>query len=211
VFILGELVRAPDPRLGGYRDGAEGWVLRPPRSGRMLCSTEPLEDRHRRRAKLWRNLALWTLAVLAVWHGLLFAHVHRRRWFGEQVIATAVKTNSWSVWVHGSRGRSGHYVAHFSVDATTDDGRALHSEIDRHSSYKIEEGTRLAFIVVGRDTEHAQIGARACADLGATLTGGFIALLWCLIYWIAVRVTEPWWDRKRILDRGGGALESSRP
>ncbi len=204
VFILGELVRAPDPKLGAYRD-AEGWVLRPPRSGRMLCSTEPLEARHARRAAVWSKLALAACAALVVWHGLLFVRVHQLRVSGRVVAATVTHTKHWSVWVRPAKG-SAHWVQHYAVEALGDEGAALYSEIDSGSWYRISEGSRVAFILLRDDGYDAQLGARATAHSGAAFVGAVCAFIWGLFFaGIALR-TRPWWERRRVVEAGTGRL-----
>jgi hypothetical protein len=213
VFVLGVMTRAADPKLGGYRESAEGWVLRPPRGERMLISTEPLEDRHQRRARIWRNLALITAALLLVWHGLLFAHVHRLRWHGRPLTAVAVHKEWNRAWVRPSKGRA-HWVYHYYVTAAGEDGARWTAEVERRSYDEITtdggSGTPLAFLAVDGPQGHFQIGTRACARIELVVVGMMNAVVWLFIYVLAIFSTRPWWARRRVVESGSGRLSDSR-
>jgi hypothetical protein len=203
VFILGDMVRAPDPKLGGYREAAEGWVLRPPRGERMLVSTEPLEDRHQARAKVWRNLALIGGAFLLLWHGLLFVDVHAKRISGQVVTKTAVDKRWSRNWVRPSKGRP-YWAYHYYVDATGSDGTRDESQVDYASYQAIENGTELSYVQV--DGKPLQIGAKPCAGSGSTAFGVVMAAIWAIVYLVVILSTRPWWMRKRVVETGTGRL-----
>jgi hypothetical protein len=205
VFILGDMTRAPDPKLGGYREGAEGWVLRPPRNARMLISTEPLEDRHRRRARIWRNLALVTVGLFLFWHGILFSDVHRFRWSGRTVVADTIDKRWWRNWVRPSKG-SPHWVYHYEVTAAGENGEQWSQRIDHASYGPIEKGMPLAFLVADGKTRHVQIGNRACAGDGSTFAGFALASIWLVLYLTFIFSTQPWWERRRVVESGSGRL-----
>lgn len=203
VFILGEMVRAPDPKLGGYREAAEGWVLRPPRGERMLVSTEPLEDRHRARARIWFHLAWIGAALLLAWHGLLFADVHAKALFGHVITKTAVD-KSWSrKWVKPSKGRA-YWAYYYWVDATGSDGTRHSTQVDSSSYQAIEAGTELSYLQV--DGKSLQIGAKACAGDGSSFFGVVVAAIWAVIYLVVILSTRPWWMRKQVIESGSGRL-----
>ena len=64
VFAIGELKYAQDPeaQTRGYRGRAEGYLLVPPRRGRMLLASEPLGARFARRA----SSRAWTRGISPV-------------------------------------------------------------------------------------------------------------------------------------------------
>jgi hypothetical protein len=205
VFILGTMTRAPDPKLGGYRESSEGWVLRPPREGRMLISTDPLEDRHRRRVAIWRNLALVSLGMLLLWHGLVFGRIHALRHSARPVIATAVKKETWRRWVVPSKGQP-HWENYYRVVAEAPNGERLSAEIDGSSYLAFEVGAGIAFLIADGPQGAVQVGARPCATRGAFLLGLFIAIGWCLLFLMWAMTTQPWWERYRLIEGGSGRL-----
>jgi hypothetical protein len=202
VFILGEMVRAPDPKLGGYREAAEGWVLRPPRGERMLVSTEPLEDRHRARARIWFHLAWVGAALLLAWHGLLFADVHAKALFGHVVTKTAVDKTWTKKWVKPSKGRA-YWAYYYWIGAAGSDGVRSVSQVESSSYQAIEKGAELSFLE--RDGK-LQIGAKACAGDGSGVFGVVVAGIWAVIFLVVVLSTRPWWMRKQVVESGSGRL-----
>lgn len=78
VYVIGELVPAPDPDAGSYRGAQTALVMREPSSGRMLVSSERLGDRFRSMASYDRIGALGFLIFAAVFN-LLAVGFHARR------------------------------------------------------------------------------------------------------------------------------------
>jgi hypothetical protein len=208
VFILGDMTRAPDPKLGGYRESPEGWVLRPPRGDRMLVSTEPLEDRHRVRKRLWLSLSLVTAVIAVGWHASLFAPVHRLRWKGRPATAVAIEKHSTRQLMQGSHGSTNWDYQYWVTAAGEHDQRWL-TQVEPSSYQAIEPGTPLAFRVVDGPEPLVQIGSRACAHFGDSLVGIVLAPVWLIMHLMFVFVNRPWWSRRRIVDDGAGHLSES--
>lgn len=99
VYAVGELARGDDPELvrAGYRSGREGWVLRAPPERALLLSSEPLEQRFRRRAAAASRFG-W-LTVLATAAALLvsstyLARLTMGRWTTAMVLDWQCETDS---------------------------------------------------------------------------------------------------------------------
>jgi hypothetical protein len=72
VHLLGILDRVPEAPGGGvYRDAAIEPTVRPPRRGRMLISTEPLDARATREADYYRSMRNTALGSIPFSHALL--------------------------------------------------------------------------------------------------------------------------------------------
>jgi len=76
-YLSGVLEHGHDPAFagrGGYRDGGDGLVLRPPQDGPMVASSAPLTREHRQRARFHGGWLLTLLVPLLLVHvGLLGA------------------------------------------------------------------------------------------------------------------------------------------
>jgi hypothetical protein len=72
VHLLGILDQAPEAPGGGvYRDAAIEPTVRPPRRGRMLISTEPLDARATREADYYRTMRNTALGSIPFSHAML--------------------------------------------------------------------------------------------------------------------------------------------
>ena len=74
VSIEGRLKRTLRPAGNGegdYRGQQQAWTLRPPSTGPMLLSTEPLPQRHEERASFWLRAAGVLTLFFVVGHGYL--------------------------------------------------------------------------------------------------------------------------------------------
>ncbi len=213
VHIIGTLVRGLDPLKGGcYRDAAPALVLRPPRSGRMLISTEPLGARFAKRAKLHAGLALSAAITLLFTHGLLFLNHHVLYTVGKVVDASVVSSRTWRVW-HKPRRSSGYYVYHYEITATDPNDSRRDNLYQEEVSYRfyddVQRGseTRVPVITSGKLRQIGLEPSQNAAKLGIFILGTLVYAMTCMII---LANTLPWYERRRIVDSGSGPLAPRR-
>jgi hypothetical protein len=199
VCVTGTLVPGFDPQQGGYRDSASALVLRPSRSVRMLISTEPLADRHKRAARDHALLAVVTLLMMLVVHGVVFLRFNVLSLLGQSAELTITDSSSDRIWRKRKSGR-GYWEIHYTIAAGN-----LSDECSRDLYDAVEKGTvaTAPFLVAGPFYE---LGQRPTEHNGKL----FLFFLFVIGYtsaalaWVLNR--RPWWDRARIRDRGDGQL-----
>jgi hypothetical protein len=199
VCVTGTLVAGFDSQQGGYRDSASALVLRPLRSTRMLISTQPLADRHKRAAGDHTLLAIGTLLVMLVVHGSVFVRFNVLSLFGERAELTVTGFDSYDIW-QATRHR-GYWEHHYTIDAGN-----FRDECSRSLYDAVKKGRLVSapFLVAGR---FGQLGGLPTEDYEKLFRFFLfvIAYTGAAVLWILSR--RPWWDRARICDRGEGRLE----
>ena len=201
-------------RVGGhgvetaYRGGGTELVLGPPARGKLLVSTEPLEQRHLDRSRFRRGWAMKLAALFAACH-LLFLPYHRRNAFGQAVTASVTSkrhytTKSRSSTIH-------HYELTISVPRP--DGGAPHSfaeEVGRGDYDHIDKGDAIRAVAAPAWSVFpfdGQLGERA----GLPIAGMVLALLGALAFGIGYvtheRASRPGYERKKVVDEGSGRLQ----
>jgi hypothetical protein len=211
VHIVGTLIENRDPEAGAYRGGGARFRLLPPRGGRMMVSTEPLDARHRRRARVHAWLGLGAAALLAFLQCLAYGSFNLLRIDGEPVdgeVRTLSHSQKWHCPKHGSC----HYDHYYYVLAQFTDERGTHALYDGIAANAYE---RLAddsdprvvpFVVSHHFPSLHQIGhAPTIARAWEPLL--FLLVLLALCAHPAILVaTRPWYDRKLVIDRARGRL-----
>jgi hypothetical protein len=211
VHILGTLVRAPDPRQGGYREAAMGWVLRPPSSGPMLISTEPFEERFVRRARVYRGLGIAMLSSLVLLHCVFYFSFNVLRLTGHEVSATVRSTDTYQKW-HQPRHGSGHWDHYYRVTADWIDPERNMITLSDHCSkelYLALQGQKqeVPFVVSRLWPSIHMLGHEAAGDDGWGAIGALILLVSAVIAWVMISLSSrPWYERRRVIDRGSGEL-----
>jgi hypothetical protein len=198
-----------------YRTADEGFVLSPwsqgpfRKSERMLISSERLEERHVRRAKLH---GIWTCLVavaLVFANGICFGHYWMKALWGRPVVASAT-----SVRTYTTSGKHGP-VRHYAVNATASlDGEeiALTSPINlaSYTATKAELGAGhsvpVPFVIIPKDPSINNIGSRPALWMMSALPGWTLFAGLLLGYALHTRHARPWYERKRVVDRGKGPL-----
>jgi hypothetical protein len=202
VFAVGELRRAPDPEAptAGYRQRSEGTLLVPPRGRRMLLSSEPLGKRFARRAAFhlrWAVLA----AVAALGFNALFASFHARRWLGETVEVRVTLVQHYE---------SSDDDDHFEVTMLGPDHLIFSDEVSRRDFSRLHAGDKLQARYVPLWRSATAIGPDATASSGAYLAVPLLGVL-ALVYGLRARSTRPWYERKKLVEKGDGRLADSDP
>jgi hypothetical protein len=200
VCVTGTLVPGFDPQQGGYRDSASALVLRPSRSERMLISTEPLAERHKRAASDHSLFAVVTVLVMLVVHGGMFLRFNALSLLGKSAELTITGSDSYRVWVK-PKNHHGHWETHYTIVAGN-----LSDECSLEL-YNAVEARRVATAPFLVAEPFYQLGLRPTEEYGKLLLIVLIVLGYtaAALAWILSR--RPWWDRARINDRGDGRLQ----
>jgi len=201
VFAVGELRRAPDPTapLQGYRGRAEGYLLVPPRGGKMLLSSEPLGQRFSRRAQFhWR----WAggLVFAAVAFNLLFSSFHARRIWGETVEARVTELS------HYTDSDNDH---HYKVTVWRANDLNLTDEVSREDYSRLSKGDTIKVRNVPGSSSKATFGSESMVHHSAFLAVPLFVGL-ALGYFLRARSTRPWYERD-LVETGSGRLADSAP
>lgn len=193
VFVYGELSRAPD-------SGADGFTLVPPGGGRMLLASEPIAKAFAQRAAFHRRWAVVAVAA-AVAFNAFFASFHARRWLGEAVDVRIAELRSYD---------GADDEEHFRVTMKAADQTVFSDEVSRSDFQRLHEGDRLQVRHVPLWRSAAAIGSRATAHSRAYFGVPLLGFL-VLAYGMRVRATRPWYEQKKLIDKGNGKLSESRP
>jgi hypothetical protein len=102
VHVLGLRVRGTDPMTGGYRESGEAWIIRPPKRGRMLISTEPLDARDERRASYHAGFGTASLVLFLLLHVSVWRFHYLR--FADRLRGFNMDDNTWTVGVAACMG-----------------------------------------------------------------------------------------------------------
>lgn len=210
VFVIGALVEGYDPRAqveGGYR-GAKGkaLVLRSSKGRAMLVSTEVPSERYVRREGFHGNWALGFALLFMLVNGMAFGRFLVLATTGTPVMAAvADRTMEYHRQKHG-----GYYSYHLQARYENVSGHTVTVEDEIHRMAFTDDaaapGTRVPFVVSSSSSRIAQIGTQPGVNGGAVAVATLFALLAALVYGIVVRATRPWYERKRVVEHGVGAL-----
>jgi hypothetical protein len=205
VSVTGVLVRGFDPQQGGYRDAGPALVLRPPPRGRMLVSTEPLAERHQRRARAYRGLAIAIGVILVVLHGLLFANVHLQRLGGKRVEANIERATSERYWV--SRKRGGYWAWRYHLFARTDEGQVLTDQVSDalYTAVQKNVGPPLRATFVVGPFGLVQYGTRPVIGDWKVVLFAITMGLFFVVYLIVVS-QRPWYEERKVKESNRGRL-----
>jgi len=207
VFASGTLTRALDPEgapAGGYRAARENYVLRPPRRGSMLLSSEPLGARFRERARFHRYYA-FVLACTALIFHIAFLGYHVRRYAGVPTTATIHKLDH-SV----SRDSDGDDVHHYVVWLDVEGGGRFSDDIRADTFNALHQGDVVPVTYVktrGPFSRCSTIGSERSVSLFAWFVVPLFFGAWA-IYNSREKSTRPWYER-HVVDSGKGRLEDS--
>ena len=208
VYVEGELV--PPERADAYRGGATTFTLRPRRGARMIVSVDPLEERHQAHARTEATCAAGFFATFLLVHLVFLASFWQAALFAKLEMAEVVSLPTWTTSSkHGP-------IRHYGVAAKFDEPAAP-AHRDEISVAAYQEAQRSG--VAG---EKATIPFLVVPGSGARWVGSSpsIAVLACVVAWASLflgpllyavwlRHTEPWYERKRIVDEGKGPLGSA--
>jgi hypothetical protein len=196
-----------------YRDAGGGPVLRAPRFGRMVISTERPGDTEAERMRFHRGWAIALAIVFWIVNGLVIPTYQILAIDGQVVRAKLTHTRVWKVW-HKPKNSSGYWVQHYDVRARrASGGEPLEDECSAmlHLCASAGRCTEAPFVVASHAPSIHQVGS------GPTITEGQMAMiiitlvLLLIIYPASTVATRPWYQRSKMTDYGSGRLAASTP
>jgi hypothetical protein len=196
VFAVGtlELEHDPESPAGGYREASRAWVLRARPGEDLLLSSEPLDQRYRRRAAKHRTVSFVAMALLAA-VGVIFSPYLARVTCGVDVIGT-VKNQSTTTDAEG------HATYHVWVELPDRTRLELDATCATH-----EVGTEVPVRYVRPWPGATDLGAGATVHEGIAVVGFFLLLA------MALGRTFPGSDRAwyetKVVDALSGKLEDN--
>jgi hypothetical protein len=209
VYVTGGVMRPTPFEDEDDSPGMSGFVMRPPASGRMLISTEPLTDRQHAHARVHRNLAIATAIAFALCHVALLLHYDAIAVFGQPTVATVDNARQWKEWIRRKHG--GYWVTHYAVDASSPEG-ALSDEVSYHaySDFKrtldLKVPQKVPFLVAG---SLSQVGSEASCSSWLLLAVGAAVALYVLVCMLILASARPWYERSCVTDGGSGHLDAA--
>jgi hypothetical protein len=215
VFVIGTLVEGFDPRAqidGGYR-GANGksLVVRAPRGRSMLVSTEVPTQRHMRKEGFHGNWALGIATLLLMVHGLAFGNFYLLAFTGTPVEATVTELAR-----RYHRSKTGGYYSYRLIaryENVSGNTVTVSDEVSPLAAYDeaVSPGSRVTFTVSTASARVAQVGRAPGVSVLAVILAAFAAIFTALLYVLSVLSSRPWYERKRVVERGAGpsALSTS--
>jgi hypothetical protein len=213
LLACGELTRAPTVGpSAGYRDG-RGWVLRPPRQGRMvLASPAALRERYTRRIRVLFACGAGAAIVCGLLNAFVAAPVVLAALFGRTSLAAVTGARTYT-----TRDRHGDHK-HYAITVRTPFGTSLSSEV-QSAAYFAASSSRL------RGEEVVVPVLRVPGWNRATFLGTtpYVTTLWlvfgvvlpvagALVFRRAYEGAAPWYDRNKLNEPGGrGHWRETRP
>jgi hypothetical protein len=199
----GTLVRGAHPRArSAYRDGAQGWILKPPRTGKMVLASGTIDARYDGRVSFVRG---WTTVLTVAWAVFnLFVTVPflAATAFGEHEIAEVTGERT---WVTRNKNTS---TNHYAVRVLTESGYRFEREVSSRGYYTLQRqrlttGVRVPVV-------HA-LGWERASYLGDGPTMSGLALILGLIasgvsaglFYSGYRGAYAWYDKDRLSEQGG--------
>ena len=212
VLALGELTRGPHPRAhSAYREGV-GWILRPPRSGRMLLATEVVRDRYAKRVTYLRNWALGLAVVYLVTNAFFTAPMTAASLFGVPDHGVIVADRAYVT--HDKHGAH----THWEVTARTADGLQIDTDTSQWTWQSVHEARRrgdegiVPMVRVGTWEAASFIGRVPWVSVMWPIFGTVGWLAAALALWTGYQTRLAWYDRKKLNERGGsGYWNETRP
>lgn len=207
IYASGTLTRALDPEgapAGGYRSGRENYVLRPPRGGNMLLSSEPLGARFHERAGFHRYYAFVFACAAIVFH-IAFLGYHVRRYAGVRTTATIHKLDHTV-----SKDSDGDDVHHYVVWLDAKGGGRFSDDVNSGTFLSLREGEVVPVTYVssrGPFSRTSTIGPDQTVSVFAWFVAPLFLGAWA-IYNSREKSTRPWYER-HVVDSGKGRLEDS--
>jgi hypothetical protein len=190
-----------------YRGGGSELVLQAPRGGKLLISTEPLEQRHLDRAAFHRAWALYFGIFLAACQ-LLFAPYTRRLVLGQETQGVIVTKRHYTT--QNKNTVSHHYQLVLRVgDAGASSPPQVAENVARSAWDSVKEGDSLPVVAVPASSAFGfdgQLGKQAGLHAVAAGLGllGFVGMV--AVYFARRAASRPWYERKKVVDDGTGHI-----
>ncbi len=194
---------------GAYRETMTEPVMRAPRTGRMVVSTEPPGDTEASRTRFHFGWAAGLLTALMASVALMLSF-DAIVVDGRTVIATPTHTRFWETWVQPKNGR-GYWSPHWAVRASAPwgEGRTISVEDDcseRVWSCASAGECDVPFVVAEHAPGYQLIGTAPSVNSGLLVLCMIGASILGLGYWASAMQTRPWYQKRKVVEGGGGRL-----
>jgi hypothetical protein len=202
-FAYGDLVEAPHPRAHDAYRGSIGWVLKPPRRGRMLLATEGIRDRYQKRISTLQNQGLLFVALLCLSHALFTLPFLCAAVVGTRTTTHVTRTNTFITKNKNTTTR------HYQLITRTADGFALDQEVPfgtyDNARRAIANGETVTVPLIRTfDSPWASyVGADPYISSIWILLGAMTATIAVIIARVRYLAAYSWYDRKKLAEHGG--------
>ncbi|HRG94649.1 MAG TPA: hypothetical protein PLR99_00280 [Polyangiaceae bacterium] len=199
----GTLVRGAHPRArSAYRDGAQGWILKPPRAGKMVLASGTIDARYSGRVSFVRGWGTVLTLAWAVFNLFVTVPFLAATAFGEHEIAEVTSQRTWTTRNKNST------THHYAVRVLTESGYRFEREISSRAYYHLEKqrlatGVRVP-VVHALGWERASYLGDAPTMSGLALVLGLVAAgISALLFYSGYRGAYAWYDKDRLSEQGG--------
>jgi hypothetical protein len=208
--VAGTLFGVAPPVGSAYRAAASEPVMRPPRGGPMVVSTERPGDTSDGRADAYRAWLVFTAVVALVLPVVVFPTVALLGLTGQTVRATPVATRHWQVY-HKPKNSPGYYVQHYAVRAErpAHGGRQVLTDECNENLWGCVQGAQcpqVRYTVSTLSDDVVQVGDGPQLTDGRAVTLGLASFVMLLLYPLTVMASRPWYHKRKIVDSGSGQL-----
>ncbi len=200
---FGTLVQGPHPRArSAYRDGGHGWILKPPRMGRMVLASGTIEARYAGRVRFLRT---WGSVLALAWAVLNFfvtAPFVAATVAGEREVAQVVADREWI-----TRGKNST-THHYAVTVAADSGYRFEREVTSRTYYTLKArrqttGVRVPVLHAGDWGSAAYLGSTPTMSGVGVVLGLIGSLIAAAICASAYRDAFAWYDKGKLSEHGG--------
>lgn len=199
------------PAMGSaYRAAANEPVLRPPRGGPMVVSTERPGDTSDERADVYRAWLIGAALLAIILPVVVFPGVALLGLTGETVRAAPVATRHWQVY-HKPKNGSGYYVQHYAVRSERAVGgrrQVLTDECREELWGCVRNGQcpQVRYTVSALSDDVVQVGDGAQLTDGRAMVLGIASFVMLLLYGLTATASRPWYLKRKLVDSGSGQL-----
>jgi hypothetical protein len=210
-YVSGQLV-CPVGLGTAYRSSEEGLTLHAPRRGKMLVSTAPLEERFTRRAQFHLAWVLGFAVAFVAANGALFGPFWLRFFCGRSLTGDVSDTRTWTTSSKSATRRHYDVEAHalldhddlnLSVETNEEFSRQLRAALERG-----DKEIQAPFVVVPFYLDASDIGTVATLQVKTCIWGASCLLVLSLYYLFDAQRSRPWYERRRLIERGSGPFEA---
>ena len=206
----GTLVRGAHPRAtGAYRDGAAGFILKPPSSARMYLASGSIRDRFSERIKYLRRWGVGAALVFSGYHAIFTMPFMAAAFLGDHESA---HVTSHRTWVTHHKNSS---TTHYAIGVVTDSGESFEREVTSSAYGALvtleETDARIPTLHFGSWESASYLGDRATLNALATIIaigGGLVA---ALVFFTSYNAKFAWYDRKKLSEHGGSGHYTGPP
>jgi|LNFM01.1.fsa_nt_gb hypothetical protein len=206
VHVYGALSGAHQQSANAYRAAATMPVLSAASFAPMVISREKPGETPRKRAGVFRNLAIASLVWIVFAVSVVFHSYTVLALTGDVVPATIEATRTWREWVK-PKNSPGYWRHHYEIRATAN-GRPVTDEVSYSLFQQAQGGSvrTVPFLVSTLDAEYHQFGSQPHTGGGRLAISVLAALLWMILYPVFALTSRPWYSKKKLKQGGAGTI-----